>query len=61
MNNSKLTEFIWALISAIILAGAAVIALFKLSGAAQTIAIVVIILAALGAIQLLRKRFGRNL
>jgi len=61
MNNSKLTEFIWALISAIILAGAVIFSLYKLSGTAQTIAIVVIILAALGAIQLLRKRFGRNL
>lgn len=58
--KSKISEFFTALLCAVILAGIGVYAVTQLTGTAQTVVIVIDIIAAPITLYLLRKQFGRN-
>lgn len=60
MDNKKTTEFLTVLATAVVVAGAAIVAMYRLSGAVQKVVVAVIIFTALFMLQYLRKKFGRS-
>lgn len=60
MDNKKTTEFLAVLTAAVVVAGAAIVAIYRLSGAVQKVVVAVIIFTALFMLQYLRKKFGRS-
>jgi hypothetical protein len=60
MDNKKTIEFLAVLTAAVVVAGAAIVAMYRLSGAVQKVVVAVIIFTALFMLQYLRKKFGRS-